>query len=140
MAMAFTFQVLENSARNYILSINGVDSASTTAATTDGGSNGIIAANGYTPTTSLKIRRLVYNTTNCVVRFQWHATSNVDFLSLSGYGNYDLWNTPSLINSKATGATGDIDLLTYGVNTVTGGGGLFTAGFTIVLEAIKGFK
>lgn len=140
MAMAFAFQVLENSARNYILSVNGVDAASTTAATTDGNSAGIIAANGYTPTTSLKVRRVVYNTTNCVVRFQWHATTNVELLNLSGYGIFDLWNTPSLINSKATGATGDIDILTYPINTVTGGAGLFTAGFTMVIEAVKGFK
>jgi hypothetical protein len=140
MAMAFAFQVLENSARNYILSINGFDAATTVAATVNGTSNGIIAANGYAAvTTGLKIRRLVYNTTNCVVRFQWHATANVDFLNLSGYGNYDLWNTPSLINSKAAGATGDIDIAVSNIAGVTTAGGL-TAAFTIVMEAIKGFK
>lgn len=140
MAMGFGFQVLENSARNYILSVNGIDPSTTTAGTTDGTSAGIIAANGYTPTTSFKIRRIVYNTTNCVVRFQWHATTNVDFLNLSGYGFFDLWNTPSLINSKAAGATGDIDILTYPIGTVTGGAGLYTSGFSFVLEAVKGFK
>ena len=31
MAMAFTFQVLENGPRNLVLAINGVDAASTTA-------------------------------------------------------------------------------------------------------------
>jgi predicted ester cyclase len=139
MAMAFTFQVLDNSARNYILSINGVDVSTTVAATAYTTQSGIIAANGYTPTTSFKIRRVVYNTTNCVARFQWHATSNVDFLALSGYGNFDLWNTPSLINSKATGATGDIDMIASTIAAVTTGGGA-TASLQIVIEAIKGFK
>lgn len=139
MAMAFAFQVLENSARNYILSINGVDTATTVAATAYTTQSGIIAANGYTPTTSLKIRRILYNAQNCIARFQWHATSNVDFLTLSGYGNYDLWNTPSLINSKATGATGDIDLIVSTISAITTGGGA-TAAMTIVLEAVKGFK
>lgn len=139
MAMAFTFQVLENSARNYILSINGVDTATTVAGTAYTTQAGIIAANGFTPTTSFKIRRLVYNTTNCVARFQWHATTNVDFLTLSGFGNFDLWNTPSLINSKAAGATGDIDVIVSTIGAVTTAGGS-TAAMTIVLEAIKGFK
>lgn len=139
MAMAFTYQVLENSARNYILSINGVDTSTTVAATAYTTQSGIVAANGYTPTTSLKIRRILYNAANCIARFQWHATSNVDFLVLSGYGNFDLWNTPSLINSKATGATGDIDLIVSTIGAVTTGGGT-TASLTIVLEAIKATK
>jgi hypothetical protein len=130
--------VLENSARNYILSVCGIDAAAVTAFTLDGTSNGIIAANGYTPTTSLKIRRVVYNTTNCMARLQWHATGNVDFLNLSGYGCFDVWNTPSLINSKATGATGDIDLTTIAIAAVASG--TITAAFTLVIEAIKGFK
>lgn len=139
MATAINFQVLENSARNYILAVNGVDSSTTTAATLNGASNGIIAANGYTPTTSFKIRRVVYNTTNCVVRLQWHASSNVDFLTLSGYGIFDLWNTPSYINSKAAGATGDIDIGATTIAAVTAGTGISQA-FTFVIEAVKGFK
>jgi hypothetical protein len=136
--MAFTYEVLENSARNYILHIVGVDIATTTAFTTDGNAAGIVAANGYTPTTSLKIRRVVYNTTNCAVRLQWHQTTNAEALNISGYGHYNVRDTQGIINPKGTGSTGDIDLLTYPIAAVTAGTGVFTAMFSMTLECIKG--
>lgn len=138
MAMSFTFSVLENSARNYILQITGVDTGTTTAYTSDGSSTGIIAANGYTPTTSLKVRRFVYNTTNCAVRAQWHQTSNAELANVSGYGEIDLCNTQGLINPKGAGSTGDIDLTTYPIAAVTAGAGIVTAMFSMTIECVKG--
>lgn len=136
--MAFTFSVLENSARNYILHIVGVDTDTTTAYTSDGSSAGIVAAHGYTPTTSLKVRRVVYNTTNCAVRAQWHQTANAELANVSGYGEYCLDDTQGIINPKGTGSTGDIDLLTYPIATVTAGAGIITAMFSMTIECIKG--
>lgn len=138
--MAFKFRVLENSTRNYILEIVGVDTDTTTAYTSDGSSTGILAANGFTPTTSAKVRRVVYNTTNCAVRFQWHQTSNSELANFSGYGQMDLRDTQGVINDKGTGSTGDIDMLTYPIAAVTAGAGVVTAMFTIVLEITKGVQ
>lgn len=136
MAMAFTFEVLENSARNYILHVVGVDAAATTAYTSDGSSNGIVAANGYTPTTSLKVRRIVYNTTNCMARLQWHQTSNAELINLSGYGTVDLRDTQGIINPKGTGSTGDIDLTSIAIAAVASG--TVTAAMSFTIECVKG--
>lgn len=136
MAMAFTFSVLENSTRNYILQITGVDTATTTAWTLDGTSNGVIAANGYTPTTSLKVRRVVYNTTGCMARLQWHQTSNVEMANISGFGTMDLRDTQGMINPKGAGSTGDIDLTSIATSANTAG--TVTAAMTIILECTKG--
>src|ERR1700759_3258629 len=112
MAMVFTFRVLENNARNYILQVAGVDASSTTAATQDGATTGIIAANGYTPTTHFKVRRILYDTTNCIAQLQWHATSNVNLALLSGYGDYNMtdkvgMSPQGLWNDGGAGGTGD---------------------------------
>lgn len=136
MAMAFTFSVIENSARNYVLQVTGIDTAAVTAYTSDGTSNGIIAANSYTPTTSLKVRRIVYNTTNCMARLQWHQTSNADFANVSGYGQIDLRDTQGFINPKGTGSTGDIDLASIAIAAVASG--TVTAAMTLVIECTKG--
>ena len=138
MAMALTFSVLENSARNYILQITGVDTGTTVAYTSDGTSNGIIAANSYTPTTSLKVRKVVYNTTNCVVRAQWHQTSNAEAFNVSGYGELCYTDLQGLINPKGAGSTGDIDLTTYPIAAVTAGANIVTAMFSMTIECIKG--
>lgn len=136
MAMAFTFSVLENSTRNYILQVTGVDTATTTAWTLDGTSNGIIAANSYTPTTSLKIRRIVYNTTGCMARLQWHQTTNAELANISGYGSVDLRDTQGMINPKGAGSTGDIDLTSIATSANTAG--TVTAAMTLVIEMVKG--
>lgn len=136
MAMAFTFEVLENGPRNYVLHIVGVDTAAVTAYTQDGNSNGIIAANGYTPTTSLKVRRILYNTTNCMARFQWHQTANAELINLSGYGTIDLRDTQGIINPKGTGSTGDIDLSSIAIAAVASG--TVTATMSITIECTKG--
>jgi hypothetical protein len=143
MAMSFSFRVLENGSRNYFLQVNGIDAATTTAATTDGNTTGIIAANGYSGvTTSLKVRRIIYNTVNCTARLEWHATSNTDLVYLTGYGDWEMekWGMANqgFINDKGAGATGDIDLFSYATNTVTGGAGLFTAAMSLVLFCTKG--
>lgn len=142
MAMAFTFRVMENAARNYILQVVGVDVASTTAATADGSTTGIVAANGYTPTTHFKVRRILYDTTNCVARIQWHATSNVDLAVLSGYGDFNLTdkagsNPMGIWDDGGVGVTGDIDISSSAIATVATGGGV-TASITLVFFCIKG--
>ena len=136
MAMAFTFRVLENSARNYILEVVGVDTAATTAYTQDGTSTGIIAANGYTPTTSFKVRKIIYSTTNCAARLQWHQTSNTELAFVNGYGQINLENTQGVINDKGAGSTGDIDLYSIAIAAVASG--TVTAAMTLVIECVKG--
>lgn len=143
MAMAFTFRVLENSARNYILQVNGVDAANTTVAAQNGTSAGIIAANGYTPTVHLKVKRLVYSNTNVLVRLQWHATSNVDLAIMtndSGDLNLVRWgmSCQGMWNDGGVGVTGDIDIFTVPLATVAAGANPVTAATTFVLHAIKG--
>jgi hypothetical protein len=135
MAMAFNYRVLENAARNYILQVEGVDTAATTAYTQDGSATGIIAANGYTPTVHLKVRRIVYNTTNCMARLQWHATANTELINLSGYGTYCIRDTQGIFNDNGTGATGDIDLFSIAIATASG---TVTAAMSLVIECIKG--
>lgn len=136
MAMAFTFSVLENSARNYTLQVTGIDTATTTAWTLDGTSNGIVAANSYTPTTSLKVRRVIYNTTGCMARLQWHQTANGELANVSGYGTMDMRDVQGMINPKGTGSTGDIDLTSIATSANTAG--TVTAAMTLIIECIKG--
>lgn len=137
MAMAFTFEVLENGPRNYVLHIVGVDTAAVTAYTQDGASSGIVAANGYAAvTTSLKVRRILYNTTNCMARFQWHQTANAELINLSGYGTIDLRDTQGIINPKGAGSTGDIDLSSIAIAAVASG--TVTAAMSITIECTKG--
>lgn len=142
MAMAFTFRVLENSVRNYVLEVVGVDTGAVTAYTSDGTSNGILAANGFTPTTSAKVRRIVYNTTNCMARLQWHQTANAELANLSGFGDLNLdgsvttVSTQGIINDKGAGSTGDIDLSSIAIAAVTTG--TVTAALTLVIFIVKG--
>lgn len=143
MAMAFTFRVLENGARNFILQVNGADAVTTTAATSDGTSNGILNANSITPTVHNKVRRITYNTLNCTARLQWHATTNVDLAYFTGYGEFDMiWpgnlGNMGIWDDGGTGVTGDIDLASFATNTVTGGAGLLTAAMTLLIYGVKG--
>ena len=141
--MVFSFRVLENNARNYILQAIGADATTTTAATQDGNSTGIIAANGYTPTVHLKVRRILYSTWNCVALLQWHASSNVNLAMLNGYGDLNMtdklgMSPQGIWDDAGSGISGDIDLYSYALATVTGGSGLVTASMTLVLFCTKG--
>lgn len=143
MAMAFTFRVLENGARNYILQVNGVDASATTVATSNGSSNGIIAANGYAGvTTHFKVRRIIYNTVNSIARIQWHATSNIDLALLSGFGDYNMTdkvgsNSQGVWDDGGAGVTGDIDITSVATATVASGNNA-TSTLSLVLHCIKG--
>jgi len=44
-------------------------------------------------------------------RLTWAATSDVTFLSLNGYDNYDFSSIGGLQNTEASGYTGDVDIL-----------------------------
>lgn len=136
MAMSFSFAVLENSQRNYILQVAGFDTGATTAGAQNGTINGIIAANGYVPSSSLKVRRIIYNLTSCTAWLQWHQTVNASLMLLSGYGTIDLRDTQGLINPKGAGSTGDIDLATYAIST--NAAAALTAAMSLTLECIKG--
>lgn len=139
MAMAFTYSVLENGPRNLVLHIVGVDTATTTAFTSDGSVATLIATGAsYTPTTSFKVRKAVYNFTNCAARLQWNQDTDAEALNLSGYGHYNLKDTQGLINPKGTGSTGDLVLTTYPIAAVTQGANIVTAMFSMTLECIKG--
>jgi len=137
--MAFTYSVLENGPRNLILHVVGVDASTTTAYTSNGSVSTLISSGaGYTPTTSFKIRKIVYNFTNSAARLQWDQTTDAEAINLTGYGHYNLKDTQGLINPKGTGSTGDIVLTTYPIAAVTQGAGIVTAMFSMTLECIKG--
>ena len=136
--MAFTFSVIENGSRNLVLQVIGVDTTTTVAWTQDGSSTAIFATNvsGFTPGVHLKIRRIIYNTTGCMARLQWHQTSNAEALNLSGYGTMDLRDTQGIINAGGAGSTGDIDLTSIATSANTAG--TVTAAMTLIIECIKG--
>jgi hypothetical protein len=145
MAMAFTYQLLESGPRNLVLAINGVDAASTTAGTQDGTQAGIFNAAGVTvPGVHYKVTRILYSSFNCVTRLQWHATSNVDLAILGqNYGdlNFDLKTSKSIAgisNNAGTGVTGDIDIFTTPLTTLTAASGGVTASVSIILYGTKG--
>lgn len=143
MAMAFTFRVLENGARNYTLQVNAVDASATTVATSNGSSNGIVAANGYAGvTTHFKIRRILYNTVNSIARVQWHATSNVDLVFLNGFGDFNMtdkfgMSPQGFFDDGGAGVTGDIDITSVATSTVAAGNNA-TSAFSLVFFCIKG--
>ena len=139
MAMAFTYSILENGPRNLVLHVVGVDASTTTAYTSDGSVATLIATGAsYTPTTSFKVRKAIYNTTNCALRLQWNQDTDAEAINLNGFGHYNLKDTQGLINPKGTGSTGDLVLTTYPIAAVTQGAGIVTAMFSMTLECIKG--
>jgi hypothetical protein len=136
--LTFSYEVIENGPRNFIFVANGVDATTTVAFTAEATVTGIIAAAGYTPTTHLKVRRLLWSLGNCAIRLQWHQTANVDLLFLSGFLNWDMKNTQGIVNPNGTGSTGDIDLIAIPTAAVTAGAGIVTATASIYFECIKG--
>ena len=44
-------------------------------------------------------------------RFTWNATSDVTFLSLNGYDNYDFSSIGGLQNTEASGYDGNVDIV-----------------------------
>ena len=44
-------------------------------------------------------------------RLTWDATSDVTFLSLNGYDNYDFSSLGGLQNTQASGYTGDVKIV-----------------------------
>jgi hypothetical protein len=139
MAMAFTYSVLENGPRNLILHVVGVDTATTTAYTSNGSVATLVKTGAsYTPTTSFKVRKIVYNFTNCAVRLQWNQDTDAEAINLTGYGHYKLTDNQGLINPKGAGSTGDLVLTAYPIAAVTQGAGVVTAMFSMTIECIKG--
>lgn len=143
MAMVFAFRVLENGPRNFVLQVNGSDTANSVAATRNGQSNGILVAAGYTPTIHFKVRRILYSLTNCVADLQWHATTNVDLAILSGFGDFTLdamagKSSQGIWNDAGVGVTGDIDINTITSATVTAGTNPITSAMSLVLFGLKG--
>lgn len=143
MAMTFNNRVLENGARHFILQVNGVETATTVGGTQDGSATGIIAAAGYTPTAHLKVRRINYSTFNCVLNLQWHATSNVNLAAVAGAGDIRMNDNlgaaaMGIWDDGAAGVTGDIDIFTTPLTSVTAASGGVTASVTAILFCIKG--
>lgn len=146
--MAFTYDVLHNGPRELIFTAIGIDTTTTVAFTSEAAVTGIIAAamtatsNTYTPSVHNKVRRILYSTTNCAIRLQWHQTSNVELITLNGYGD---WNanllyggSQGLTNPNGTGSSGDIDSITIPVAAVTAGAGVVTAAASLQFYIIKG--
>jgi hypothetical protein len=146
MAMAFTYQVLENSARNLVLAVNGVDTATTVAGTQNGTQAGIYNAASVSPvpTTHFKIARILWSSYNLIARLQWHATTNVDIANLAqnfGDFNFDLRTAKSIAginNNAGAGVTGDVDIFTTPFTSITAASGGITASLSMILFGIKG--
>lgn len=142
--MAFTYDVLENGPREFIFTAIGIDATTTTAFTSEAAVTGIIAAavtaasTTYAPSVHNKVRRIIYNTTNCAIRLQWHQTSNADLITLSGYGDWNSKDCQGITNPNGTGSTGDIDSITIPTSSVTSGAGIVTAAASLQIYLIKG--
>lgn len=137
--MAFTYEVIENSSRNFIFVANGIDTTTTVAFTSEAAVTGILAAAGASNiTTSWKCRRIIHTLGNCLIRLQWHQTTNADMIVLAAGREWDFKNTQGLINPKGTGSSGDIDSITIPIGAVTSGSSIVTATASIWMEWIKG--
>lgn len=149
--MAFTYEVLHNGPRELVFLATGIDATTTVAFTSEAAVTGIIAAamtatsNTYTPTVHNKLRRLIYSTTNCAIRLQWHQTSNADLLTVGGAASWGDWNTNLLFsgsqgitNPNGAGSTGDIDSITIPIAAVSSGAGIVTAAASLMFYITKG--
>lgn len=146
--MAFTYEVLENGPREFIFLATGIDATTTVAYTSEAAVTGIIAAavtaasTTYVPSVHNKVRRILYNTTNCAIRLQWHQSTNADLVTLSGYGD---WNanllyggSQGITNPNGAGSTGDIDSITIPIAAVSSGSGIVTAAASLQFWITKG--
>ena len=144
MALAYTYNVLENGPRDFIFAAIGTDAATTVAFTSETAITGIIAAavtaasTTYTPSVHNKVKRIIYNTTNCAIRLQWHQTTNAELITLSGYGDWNSKDCQGLFGPNGTGATGDIDSVTIPIAAVTAGSGIITAAASLQIYLVKG--
>lgn len=134
MVDAVTTQIIENGARNLIMKFTNVSDGT--------GESGVVkvdvSALGVS-TTSLKIRRIIYNVTGGAVLIAWDATADNDIAYLSGYGDYCLKDTQGMFNPATAGNTGDILFTTSGFAAASAGPPVTgDSGYTITLEMIKG--
>jgi hypothetical protein len=142
--MTLNYNVLENGARDLILEIVGVDTTTTVAYTSETAITGIIAAamtatsQTYTPSVHNKIKRIIYNCTNCAIRLQWHATTNTELITVSGYGEWNAKDCQGIIDNGGAGVTGDIDWTTIPIAAVSSGAGIVTAAASLQIYLIKG--
>lgn len=145
--LAFTYEVLENGPREFIFTAAGIDTTTTVAFTAESAITGIIAAavtaasTTYAPSVHNKVRRILYSTTNCFLRLQWHQTSNADFLALGGSASWGDWNSKDcqgITNPNGTGSTGDIDVTVIPIAAVSSGTGVVTAAASLQIYLVKG--
>lgn len=149
--MAYTYEVLHNGPRELVFTAIGIDATTTVAFTSESAVTGIIAAamtatsNTYTPTVHNKLRRLLYSTTNCAIRLQWHQTTNADLLTVGGSASWGDWDANKLFAGSqglfcpnGAGASGDIDMITIPIAAVTSGSSVVTAAASLMFYIAKG--
>lgn len=131
MADTVATQIIENGARNLVMKFTNLSDGT--------GESNVVKVDVSAldvSTTSLKIRRVIYNVTGGGVLIEWDATTDQQIAYLSGYGKIDLRDTQGIFNPNAAGNTGDILFTTSGF--VAAGASNPASGYTIVLEMIKG--
>lgn len=149
--LAFTYSVTENGARELIFTAAGIDTTTTVAFTAETALTGIIAAamtaasQTYTPSVHNKFRRILWNTSNCILRIQWHQSSNADMLTVGGSASWGDWHmnplysgSQGLICPNGAGASGDIDITVIPIAAVTSGSGVVTAAASLTFYITKG--
>ena len=100
----------------YILNIDASKDGSTGTSTID--VSGLAYSEGGTKGKAcnlIALNKIWFNINPTAVadaaRFTWNATSDVTFLSLNGYDNYDFSSIGGLQNTEASGYDGNVDIL-----------------------------
>jgi hypothetical protein len=84
------------------------------------------------PGTTLKLRRILYDVKGGAVRIQWVATTAIDILICSDWGDWDFRPESALPDDAGVGATGGIQFTTVGF--------ALNSAYTITLELRKGVQ
>ena len=132
MANAVTVQTLVDGPRNVILKVEGVLDTSNASAVEliDPATLSAIDLHGQLPT-KLRIDKIVYDVSsplNAVLL--WDATTDVEIIKLSGYGEFDASKFGGLVNNAGSGITGKILLTTTGYASGT-------VRLSLLLECVK---
>lgn len=114
MAVTATLQTLHDGPKNLVVKAHfvgdGTDASSVELLDISDYS-GYVAAGAF-----VKIEKIWFSGATFDIELEWDASSNVDILTLSGEGGYELdfRDIGGLINNAGSGITGDIDFTTTG--------------------------
>ena len=127
MSITTTSEVLHDGRRNVVMQFTGVSDGS-------GQEAGVIKVDVSElspPPKSVKINYIQYDVNGGIVKLSWDADEDINFATLSTYGEFDYCKINGIVNSAGLGKTGDILLTTSGF--------VENSSYTIKLDMIKKF-